>query len=104
MITKAQRERLYQFFAGYFHEDWSVEADSPDQVLSAFVRQRGGGCDLEELSRSIVAFVREYPKDDEIDEALFKELGCYYSPRAEGILTRSWLLSVAAKLDPPSDP
>ena len=98
MITEAQRERLHQFFAGYFHEDWPLEADSPDGVVSAFVRQRGDARELEQLSSSIMAFVDDHPNDDELGEALFKELGCYYSPIADGISTRSWLLGVAAKL------
>ena len=103
MITEAQRERLHQFFAGYFHEDWPLEADSPDEVVSAFVRQPEAGRDLGELSGSIVAFVEDHPNDDELDAALFKELGCYYSPRAGGISTRSWLLGVAAKLTRPGE-
>lgn len=94
MITDAEREKLIQFLAGYFNEDWHLEADSPEQVLSAFRKERAGP-ELHELSRIIVAYVDEHPDDGELDEALFRELDCYYSPRADGISSRAWLLGVA---------
>ena len=101
MITAEQRDRLYQFFAGYFHEDWAQEASSPDEILASFTRRHAAD-ERELLSRTIVAFVDDHPGDDELDEALFNDLGCYYSPRGEGRSTRTWLLSVALTLDPSS--
>jgi len=99
MITTDQRDKLRQFFGAYFHQDWDIEFGTPDQALSAFIRQQVERSALEELSRSIVTFVHEHPDDADLDEALFKELGCEYFPPGHGILTRAWLLSVAATLE-----
>ena len=99
MINFEARERLHQLFAGYFHEDFYVEFGSASQALSAFIRQHRSDADFVGLARDIVAYVDEYPDDDTLDEALFKELGCYYLARADGISTRSWLLEVAARLE-----
>ena len=98
MMRETQRNQLHQFFGAYFHEDWSLGADSPDEVVSAFIRERGDARELEQLSSGIMAFVEQYPEEDELGEALIKELGCSYLPLADGISTRSWLLGVAAKL------
>lgn len=102
MITDAEREKLHQFLGAYFHEDWHLEADSPEQVLSEF-RKSKTGPELHELSRIIAAYVHEHPDDEELGEALFLELGCYYSPHAVGLSSRAWLLGVAAKLAASSD-
>lgn len=100
MITAAQRERLYQFFAAYFHEDWPVEARSPDDVLSRFIRQTPTD-ELRQLSRNVMAFVEDHSSEDELDEALFKELGCYFSPRLAGVSVKQWLMDVASTLARP---
>lgn len=98
MITPAQRERMRQFFGAYFHQDWSLEFDTPDQAVDAFIRQHEVVSDLHDLSRDIEAFVHERPDDEALAEDLFKELGCEYYPPGNGIPTRRWLLDVAAKL------
>jgi hypothetical protein len=92
-----QRGALHQFFAGYFHEDWRTEANSVDDVIRSFVGQQDSH-QFARLGDAIAAFVEDHPNDDELDKALFEELGCYYSPRTEGISTRSWLLGLTAKL------
>lgn len=97
-ISKKEHKKvLFQFFAAYFHEDWSIEADTPDQILAKFVRQNDE-FQRDNLSRYISAFVHDHPDDRELGEALYKDLGCYYDPNSDGISARSWLLAVAAKL------
>jgi hypothetical protein len=98
MITDSQREILRQFFAGYFHQDWPLEADTPDQVISNYARQRSDRSALIELRDAIIAFIADHPDDDDLADALFRELGCYYSPEALGESTKQWLLHVADEL------
>lgn len=100
MITEQQRESLTQFFAAYFHQDWMAEADAPDKIVDEFLRDQTDGSELELLSRSIIDFADSYPNEDELSEALFRQLRCYYSPRALGLSTRQWLLHTAAKVAP----
>ena len=100
MITAEQRERLRQFFGAYFHQDWDADFGTVDRALSAAIHQYDDVRKREQLSRGIVAFVEEHPEDRELDAALFKELACEYYPPGDGLLSRSWLLDVAAKLAP----
>lgn len=62
MITEPQRESLFQFFAGHFHQDWRLEADTPDQVISRFAREVSDRSKLSELSDALLAFVASSPK------------------------------------------
>lgn len=98
MITESQRESLFQFFAGFFHQDWRVEAETPDQVISQFASQQSDPSTLAELSDSIIAFIADHPDEDDLANALFRELGCYYSPKAIGKSTKDWLQHVAKAL------
>jgi hypothetical protein len=36
--------------------------------------------------------------DGELGDYLFKKLGCYYLPSADGLTNRAWLKAVAAQL------
>jgi hypothetical protein len=100
MTGERQNTILYQFFAGQFHEDWRLDAAGQDEVVSTYIHDLGANAGevLLELSKSIELFVAEHPDEKELSAALFDELGCYYVPSSDGLLTRSWLLSVAAKL------
>lgn len=98
MITESQRATLRQFFAGFFHQDWRVEADTPDQVISNYANQLTDRSTLGELSEAIAAFIADHPDEDDLANALFRQLGCYYAPKAIGESTKQWLLHVAEKL------
>jgi len=100
MITPAQREKLRQFFGAYFHQDWDIEYGTPEQALSAAIR--GHESQREELSRFVGLFIEEHPDDEDLDQALWSDLGCEYLPSADGISSRAWLVDVAARLAPPS--
>ena len=88
---------LRNFFGGYFHEDWRHEEDSPEKVIAAY-KARAPAKELKHLQESIVAYVQAHPDDAELDRCLFSDLGCYYTPRADNMSARDWLLTVAAHL------
>lgn len=98
MITQPQYELLRQFFAGFFHQDWRVEADTPEQMVSYYAAQMNDRAALPELSDAILAFIDDYPDEDQLADALFRKLGCYYSPKALGESTRAWLLHIAERV------
>jgi hypothetical protein len=60
MIT-TRHELLRQFFAGFFHQDWRVEADTPEQVVTHYVTLMNDRAALPELSGAILAFVDDPP-------------------------------------------
>ena len=98
MISESQRESLREFFAGYFHEDWRVEANTPDQVISNYAAQLSDRSRVAELRDAIIAFIADHPDEDDLANALLGEFDCYYSPKALGRSTKQWLLHVAEKL------
>lgn len=63
MITESQCEILRQFFGGFFHQDWRVEADTPDEVISNYVNQLNDQSTLAGLSEAIVAFIVDHPDE-----------------------------------------
>lgn len=95
-MKKDASNELWQFFAAYFHQDWTYLASTPDEVLDDYLRassisQRAHLADLVE------AFAAE--RDDEtLKRDLFGELSCYYDPEADGQSARSWMQHVAQRL------
>ena len=90
-------EKLYQFFAGYFHEDWTVDSENPDEVLNELVAEGRTRSELEELAGLIDDYL-DTRSDVSLEHALFTELGCYYTPSADGLSARAWLKHVSGQL------
>lgn len=99
MITELQRKTLRHFFAAYFHQDWRREAETPEQVISMYAADVNDPGTIDTLVEGIGAFIADHPDEDDLANALFREMGCYYSPKALGQSTREWLLHVAATLE-----
>ncbi|HEX8114297.1 MAG TPA: contact-dependent growth inhibition system immunity protein [Kofleriaceae bacterium] len=95
MITELQRKTLRHFFAAYFHQDWRREADTPEQVISMYATDVNDLGTIDTLVDGISAFIADHPDEDRLANALFREMGCYHSPKALGQSTREWLLHVA---------
>ncbi len=51
---------LFQFFAGYFHEDWPVDAATPDEVIDTFIEGHARN-ERAHLADLIDAFTAEVP-------------------------------------------
>lgn len=97
MNTNEHRE-LFQFFAGYFHEDWPVDAGTPDDVISSFIAEHRGTRSPLRIAELIEALVAETPDEREIERLLFDEFGCYYVPASDGQSARGWLSHVSQLL------
>lgn len=90
---------LYQFFAGWFHQDWQDDDDSVDDVISSFLSSGGLTRDrLVLLADAIDAFASSFTDDAALEHALGSELGCYYLPSADGSSARAWLHHVSGRL------
>lgn len=89
---------LHDFFGAYFHQDWTVEHDSAEQVIDAFIADSGPE-DLM-LVRNELSFLLEQRKDEvELREYLLKEMSCYYCYWNAWESGELWLLHIAKKLD-----
>ncbi|SRR6266851_374752 len=92
-----KKELLAQFFGGYFHEDWKLDAKSPSEVVDAYRKDFNSEQRLV-LSKAILEYSQSFCLDSELRSGLFHELGCYYDPSADGLSTRDWLQSVSSQL------
>jgi hypothetical protein len=99
MTREDDDKALYQFFGGYFHEDWVLEADTPRDVIEAFKATGGWSSDkIKALSKAILEFSQRYPTEKELEEHLLLDLGCNYNMAADGLAASEWLRQVAAQL------
>ena len=93
-MSSASEESLKNFFSCYFHEDWSIEAHSPDKIVSRFARSAAPH-DVQALSAAIRDLSQQFASENELEKGLFAHFGCYYRPSADGLSARSWLQHVA---------
>ena len=89
---------IKNLFSGYFHEDWEVDAHEPSEVIANFLAEGCSAEELDGLSSNIRVFVGQYDNDADLEDALFRELGCYYQPSADGVSAKTWLEHVALEL------
>ncbi|MFM9265288.1 contact-dependent growth inhibition system immunity protein [Tychonema sp. BBK16] len=96
-----QFPNLTQFFSSYFHQDWTLEADTSSEVVENYRNS--------ELPESVEAALSELNKLLEMPIApadlatfILDELGCYYNPEADNQTVREWLESVQKTLTNPS--
>jgi hypothetical protein len=90
-----RNEILFQFFAGYFHQDWNLDDPSWQAVVSRFVRDDGKE-GARHVREEVNKLLTQVESDVQLAQVL-NDLGCYYwagSP-AE---TRVWLENLNAKL------
>ncbi len=97
-MTEEGLERLRQFFGGYFHQDWIVDAPEPNQVVQRFLDDESDGQKLTQLARLIEEYAATAKDDESLELALFSELWCYYTPSADGLGAGDWMRHVAGLL------
>lgn len=88
---------LEEFFGTFFHEDFLVDAGSADAVITRYVDLMPKDHRLE-LSKAIRQYAATFSSDVELENSLYRELGCYYRPSGEQISARSWLKKIAHDL------
>ncbi len=107
MIAKlnlGQSEALIRdFFGTYFHEDWPDEADDPLEIVRSYAAAAGDADSTRSLAHSIRQLASCSLDETAIEQALFRELGCYYVPSLDGKGVRRWLTEVATELERQAD-
>ncbi len=95
-MRKEKYENLFQFLASYFHQDFSVEFEEPEDAVQQFIDDTNT-----ETRKAVVYELHKLlaeTGDNEMEDAAF-ELGCYFSPqRHRGISMRAWLEQVVDKI------
>lgn len=88
---------LYQFFGGYYHQDWEMDHGRSDEVLQRFVTDSSEGM-RHELVAELDALLDSCETDDALSAIVFHDLGCFYDPSQEGITMRTWLRSLRTSM------
>jgi len=95
--VKNADSQLIGFFGGWFHQDWDLEAASPDEILENYLTQ-ADRAERAALSAAIRNYVEMCPDDHLLRDRLFQDLQCYYDPSRDGVSPRAWLLSIVERL------
>jgi deoxyxylulose-5-phosphate synthase len=96
-MNERSYQELFQFFAGYFHEDWQVDALTADDVVKTFTETHSRD-ECRQIADLVDAFAAATPDDEALEKALFSNLGCYYVPAADGRSVRELLQQVSRAL------
>lgn len=88
-------ERLHQFFAGYFNQDWDISgATCWSDVLDEYVSQNRRDTVVRTLDD-----LRSWLSESGTDERLPAAFGCDYDPGPDGMDERTWVSVVADYID-----
>jgi hypothetical protein len=83
---------LENFLSAYFHQDWRVEHDAPDAVVSSFLDG-----EVAEQVAEVRAELARLSAQDLGEAALgnrMRVLGCEYDPTLDGGSWRDWLATL----------
>lgn len=85
---------LQNFLSAYFHQDWAMEHDSADAVVTYYL---GSEADAEIVAvRDDLAAVSAEELEEDALASRFARLGCEYDPTRDGATWRGWLASLQA--------
>lgn len=88
-------DRLHQFFAGYFNQDWDIAgAASWSDVLDEYVSHNRRDTVVRTLDD-----LRSWLSESGTDEQLPPAFGCDYDPGPDGMDARTWVRAVADCID-----
>lgn len=81
---------LFQFFAGYFHQDWELDDPDPQTVIDRFLQETKLTLvedTLVELSQLLAMNLAE----TELQQILLYDLSCNYDPSVDSYSHQVWL-------------
>ena len=85
---------LYQFIAGYFHQDWPEEAQSPEEIITNYAASEPREV-VEESLNELKQLIAEVKSEAQLKHILLVDLGSYYDPTFHNQTISAWLQSVA---------
>ena len=98
MTARDKIDKAKNFLSAYFHEDWGEEAQDPARVVSNYLDEGWRAAELLDIAEQIERYVARFADDKALDKSLFEDMGCYYSPSADGKTARAWLLELISSL------
>lgn len=80
-------ELIQLLFAGYFHQDWGLEADDDIGVVRNFIESEG----IKDTQPILAAIDKVLLQDDTEVSSFLAESGCEYYFAADGLTAKQWL-------------
>lgn len=93
-----QDEQLFEFFAGYFHQDWHLDDQGWEDVARRFIAESGENA-ASLVAEQITRLADQEESDAKLVEAV-ENFGCYYWPGSVAEM-RAWLRGLSAALKVP---
>jgi len=94
---------IKNFFAGYFNQDYDMDAPDEDGVIQNYLRDHTKTQEVRDLIEDIEEYMRDHPDDAELQRLLLDDLGCYYATTADGLTARQWMTHVVDLLRQEAD-
>lgn len=88
---------LHDFFRAYFHQDWTVEHDTAELVVDAFL-DNSDSDDLMVVRAELNVLLDQRKDEVELRECLLQELSCYYCCWNAWESGETWLRHIAIRL------
>jgi hypothetical protein len=88
---------LHDFFGAYFHQDWTVEYDTAEQVIDAFLADSDSE-DLMTARQELDVLIGRKMDESVLREYLLTELSCYYCYWNVWESGEIWLRHIANRL------
>lgn len=88
---------VFQFLAGHFHQDWTVEHQTPEQVIDAFLTD-SGSLEVWNVRQELGMLLEQGMDEPLLKEFLLRELSCYYCYWNEWESGQSWLRHIFDRL------
>jgi hypothetical protein len=86
---------VYQLLAGYLHQDWTWDHQSPEDAVAHFAASASRET-IRAAHAEVADVLRSMPDPDL--EAWFVLTGCMYYPPADRLTIRGWLERVHTQL------
>ena len=90
-------DRLRQFFAAYFHQDWRSEYCSYSEAVADY-----SSCgELEDRKLALLEIEKLISLSEQgslQEKDLYQNFGCYYMPSKSGVSVTEWLINIKTEM------
>lgn len=86
-------DELDRLMGAYFHQDWTMENSSADEVVRLYISETGEALQ-QRLSRQIHNLLAQGLAEPEMQALLFDQFGCAYHYLNHWATSRAWLAHI----------
>ncbi|MGK9419612.1 contact-dependent growth inhibition system immunity protein [Pseudomonas cedrina] len=89
---------LQQFFGGYFHQDWTEEHSSADEVINSFLLDSNRDAIIT-IKKEILKLISSYTNESDLRSNLLHKQHCYYYYPHQWASGLEWLNHIIGQFD-----